>query len=263
MANKCKSFVGFCVAVTALLASSGVAMAEDMNGQIAVIYSPHKTHLRAPGYLAGAGQLPKDHENTGNNYWGLMGEVNYGKVSLSADYLTGKSDRIDDGANFTKPYSFNPLTYENSDSLDLTLGYNVIDNPIIGKVDITAGYFRLWASPTISPPNWYDGPEFGIKGRRSWAGRNAFIYKVGYVPAVSVHGYMKDDNLMKGRNIWNVKVGGEFPIVKSISAVGGYMWTRAENVVVVNDANGQAINEHGNAAVVTFSGFYFGAMYHF
>ncbi|MDD2853101.1 MAG: hypothetical protein PHY09_14545 [Desulfuromonadaceae bacterium] len=238
-------------------------MAEDVNGQIAVIYSPHKTELSAPGYLAGAGELPKDHENDGSNYWGLMGEVNYGKVSLSVDYLRGKSKKVSGGANFADPYTFNPLTYENSDTFDLTLGYNVIDNAIMGKTDITLGYFRMWASPTISPPNWYDGPEIGIKGRRTWDGGNALIYKVGYVPAVEVHGYMKDDNLMKGKNIINVKVGGEFPIFESISAVGGYMWTRAENVVVANEQNGGALYQYGDSAVVKFSGFYFGAMYHF
>jgi hypothetical protein len=245
------------------LSSAGVVMAEDVKGQIAVIYSPHKTRLRAPGYLAGAGELPKDHENEGNNYWGLMAEVNYGKVSLSGDYLKGKSDKIDGGDDFSKPYTFNPLTYENSDTLDLALGYNVLDDTLLGKLDVTLGYFRLWASPTISPPNWYDGPEIGIKGRRTWGKGNAIIYKVGYVPAVSVHGYMKDSNLMKGKDIWNVKVGGEFPLYENISAVGGYMWTRAENVVIANDTNGEALYKYGSAAVVKFSGFYFGAMYSF
>jgi hypothetical protein len=263
MGNTGKLFVLCSVVVTALLTSSGVVMAEDAHGQIAVIYSPHKTKLHAPGYLEGAGQLPKDHQNEGDNYWGLMGEVTYGKVSLSMDYLKGTSNRIEGGADFSNQYSFNPLTYENSDTLDLALGYNALDNAIIGKMDITFGYFRLWASPTISPPNWYDGPEFGIKGRRSLGGGNALIYKVGYVPTVSVHGYMKDANLMKGRDIWNVKVGGEFPIFESISVVGGYLWTRAENVVISNATNAQALSEHGSAAIVTFSGFYFGAMYTF
>lgn len=263
MVNKCKSLVVCSVVVTAVLSSYGVGMAEDMTGQIAVIYSPHKTQLSAPGYLAGAGELPKNHENEGDNYWGLMGEANFGKVSLSADYLRGKSASVDGGADFSKPYSFNPLTYENSDTLDIVLGYNVIDNAIIGKIDATVGYFRMWASPTISPPNWYDGPEFGIKGRRTWEGGNALIYKVGYVPTVEVHGYMKDSNLMKGKDIWNVKVGGELPLYQNISAVGGYMWTRAENRVVDDGKNSEALNQYGSDAVVKFSGFYFGAMYRF
>ncbi|MDD2365070.1 MAG: hypothetical protein PHN84_02795 [Desulfuromonadaceae bacterium] len=269
MVNKSKYALVCCLLVTSVMSFANAARAEDevnpedMHGQIAVVYSPHKTNLSAQGYLVGSGQLPKDHQNEGDNYWGIMGEVNYGKVSFSLDYLRGKSDRINGGDDFSKPYRFNPLTYENSDTLDLSAGYNIVDNSYIGKIDGTLGYFRMWASPTISPPNWYEGPEIGFKGRRSWDGGNAFIYKVGYVPSVEVHGYMKDSNLMRGKDIWNVKVGGEFHIFGNISAVAGYMWTRAENVVVVNDENAIALNQYGGAAVVKFSGCYLGAMYSF
>lgn len=253
MVNKRKSIVVCCTVVAALLTSSGMVMADDTKGRLSIIYSPHKTYLSAPEYLAGLGQIPKDHENSGDDYWGLMGEVNFGKFSLSVDYLTGTSDEIEGGADLSTPSTFNPLTYEASDTLDLVVGYNVLDNPIIGKMDVTLGYFRMWASPTISPPNWYDGPEIGIKGRRSWDGGYAIIYKVGYLPTVSVHGYMEDFNLMTGKDIWNCKFGAEIPVYKSMSAVGGYMWTRAENEVVAD----------GSAAVVEFSGFYIGGMHSF
>jgi len=251
MLNKLKLAVVCWAAMTALSTSSG-AMAEDVQGRLSIIYSPHKTVLSAPGYLASMGLPPKEHENKGQDYYGLMGELYFGKVSVAADYLTGTSDTVAGGANFMAP-TFNPLTHENAETLNLNIGYTVLDNPVIGKMDATLGYFRMWASPTISPPNWYDGPEIGIRGRRSWDGGFALTYKVGYVPTVSVHGYMKDHDLMTGRNVWNYKLGAEIPVYKNLSAIGGYQRTRAENRVVVD----------GSTAVVTFSGFYIGGMYSF
>ncbi|MBK9443580.1 MAG: hypothetical protein IPN53_20745 [Comamonadaceae bacterium] len=242
------------MATLAGVVAASSALAEETQGRIAIIVSPHTTDISAPGYLLSAGQLPKDHSNSGNGYVGFLGEINYGQVSLAIDYLTGTSDTVAGGLDFS-PMSptFNPLTYEQSETLTVYAGYNILDNSAIGKLDATLGYFKLWAQPSISPANWYDGVEIGIKGRRTWDGNFAVTYKLGYVPSVSVHGYMKDYNLMTGKNIWNMRFGAEIPVFKNFSGVLGYQKTRAENKVVVD----------GSAAIVTFSGFYVGAMYSF
>jgi hypothetical protein len=200
------------------------------------------------------GQLQKDHSNSAQGYYGFLGEVNFGKVSIGVNYLNGTSDTVAGGLDFSpRSQTFNPLTHEQSETLTVLAGYNIVDSSVIGKVDATLGYFRLWAQPSISPANWYDGPELGIKGRMPLGGDAALTYKLGYVPTVAVHGYMKDDNLMEGRNIWNIRLGAEIPLNKSISGIVGYERTRAENRVVVD----------GSTAIVTFSGFYIGGMYSF
>jgi len=248
MTNKLKLTALICAGGAAFLTSSAV-MAEEVQGRLSIIYSPHTTGISAPGYLASAGQLPIDHSNKGSDYFGFLGEINFGQASIALDYLTGTSNTVAGGLDFTpNSPTFNPLSHEQSETLTLLAGYNVLDNPVVGKMDATLGYFRLWAQPSISPANWYDGPEIGVKGRRSWEGGYALTYKLGYVPSVSVHGYMKDDNKMTGRNIWNCRVGAEIPVYKNISAIAGYERTRAENGVVVD----------GSTAIVTFSGFYIG-----
>jgi len=253
MSNKIKIALVCCAAIGAATGTHSV-LAQEAQGRIAIIFSPHTTDISAPGYLASVGQLPKDHSNSGTGYRGFLGEISYGKVSMGVDYLTGTSDTVAGGLDFS-PMSptFNPLTHEQSETLTVLAGYNILDNPVIGKLDATLGYFRLWAQPSISPANWYDGAEIGIKGRRTWDGNFALTYKLGYVPSVSVHGYMKDDNLMTGKNIWNMRIGAEIPVFKNFSGVFGYQKTRAENKVVVD----------GSSAIVTFSGFYIGAMYSF
>ena len=222
--------------------------------RLALIYSPHETKLSAPGYLVSAGQLPKDHKNEGDNYLGFMGEVDFGQVSLGLEYLTGTSDKPA-GALDMSPNSptFNPLTGEESETLTLYAGYNVLKNDIIGELDVTLGYFRMWAQPMISPANWYDGLEVGIKGRRTWDNGFALTYRVGYVPDPSVHGYMEDYNLMKGDYILNYRIGAEMPVYGGFSAIGGYQHTKGMNTATVD----------GSDAVVKFSGFYIGAMYSF
>lgn len=253
MVSKLKSAVACLMAVAGGSASTG-AMAEDIQGRLSVIYSPHKTNIHAPGYLISVGQLPRDSSNKGSDYWGILGEVNYGKVSLGVDYLTGTSDTISGALDFTpNSPTFNPLTHEQSETLALHAGYNVLDNPVIGKMDATLGYFRMWAQPSISPANWYDGLEIGVKGRRSWDGGFALTYRFGYLPSVTAHGYVADDNLMEGKYMWNFRIGAEVPVFKNISAIGGYQRTRAVNKVVVD----------GSDAVVLFSGFYLGGMYSF
>ena len=249
MVNKLKS-----IAALIILASS-TAMAGDIQYRLAAIYSPHATKIHAPGYLKASDQLPKDHKNSGQDYWGFLGEASLGKASLNIDYLTGTSKKVKGGLDTTtNSATFNPLTYEQSETMTLYAGYNVIDSPLIGKLDATLGYFRMWAQPSISPANWYDGIEYGVKVRREWKGGCALTARLGYLPQVEAHGYVSDDGKMSGNNIWNFRAGAEVPVFKALSVIGGYESTRAENKVLVGD---------WSTAVVKFAGYYFGALYAF
>ena len=237
--------------------TTSMVQAEDVKGSLSILYSPHKTGLSAPGYLSSLGQLPKDHDNKGREYYGFQGEVNYGKYLLSIDYLTGTSNTIagalDTDVNGFIPGSFNPLSYETSETLAISAGYSIFGGGSADKLAATVGYFRMWASPAISPPNWYDGVEIGLKGKYSVHKSLALTGKLGYVPDVSVHGYMKDGNLMTGKNLVNYSIGAEVPLGADISIVGGYKSLRAVNEVV----------KDGSDAVVKFTGYYVGGSYNF
>ncbi|MFZ4524596.1 MAG: hypothetical protein ACOYOE_03370 [Chlorobium sp.] len=244
------------------LVTTSLVQAEDVKGSLSVLYSPHKTDLSAPGYLVHLGQLGKDHENKGDEYYGFQGEVNYGKYLLSIDYLSGTSNTIEGALDvYTpnlsppdfKPDSFNPLSYESSETLDISAGYSIVGSGSGDKLAATVGYFRMWASPAISPPNWYDGLEFGLKGKYSLHKSLVLTGRFGYVPDVSVHGYMEDSNLMTGKYLVNYAVGAEVPLGADMSIVGGYKSLRAVNRVVYD----------GSDAVVKFTGFYVGGSYNF
>ena len=225
--------------------------------RLAVIYSPHKTELHAPNYLQSQGFLPKDHSSSGANYYGFMGEVNFGDINLSLDYLAGTADSYPGATDTTNNNSFNPLSDQQTETLTHLIGYNVLNSPIFGRWDATVGYCRIWEQKAVTPANWYDGLEFGVKGRRTWKGGFALVYKLGYVPFASLHGFMKDYNHMSGDNILNAKFGVEIPVVNgaygSLSAIGGYLWSRTENRALFD----------GSGAIATFSGFYLGGMYSF
>jgi len=114
------------------LVTTSMLQAEDVKGSLAILYSPHKTLLSAPGYLSHSNppQLPIDHENKGSDYYGFQGEVNYGKYLLAIDYLSGTSNTIAgaldrDAAGFI-PATFNPLSYESSETLDISAGYSIL-----------------------------------------------------------------------------------------------------------------------------------------
>lgn len=266
MGIKKKCAVLACALSTSLMASS-VVRAEDVKGSLSILYSQQKTVLSAGQYLANplpgyARQLPIDHENTGKGYYGFMGEVNYGKYLLSVDYLTGTSktivgalDDMEHGVEDSR--SFNPLTHETSESLDLSAGYTVVDSGANDKLAATLGYFRMWASPTISPANWYDGLEIGVKGRYQLHQRLILTGKLGYVPNVSVHGYMKAEHVMVGDYLVNYTVGAEVPLADGMSIIGGYKNLRAENTVILKNPAA------GSKATVKFRGLYVGAQYNF
>jgi hypothetical protein len=247
--------------------ASSVVRAEDVKGSLSILYSHQKTVLSAGQYLANplpgyASQLPIDHENTGNGYYGFQGEVNYGRYLLSVDYLTGTSKTIvgalDDMANgISNSTSFNPLTHETSESLDLSAGYTVVQNGANDKLAATIGYFRMWASPTISPANWYDGCEIGLKGRYQLFERLILTGRLGYVPNVSVHGYMNAEHVMVGDYLVNYTVGLEMPLSSGMSIIGGYKNLRAENTVILKNPAA------GSSATVKFKGVYVGAQYNF
>ncbi len=237
------------------LVTTSLVQAEDVKGSLSILYSPHKTDLSAPGYLSKSNppQLPIDHENTGREYYGFQGEVNYGKYLLSIDYLSGTSDTIAGALDTSTPTVFNPLSYESSEVLDISAGYSILGGGSADKLACTVGYFRMWASPAISPPNWYDGIEIGLKGKYSVHKSLALTGAIGYVPDVSVHGYMKDYDLMTGKYLVNYTIGAEVPLGADINVVGGYKSLRAVNRVVLD----------GSDAVVKFSGYYIGGSYNF
>lgn len=215
--------------------------------RMTLFYSPATTVLKAPA-LAGK---PK-YENDGD-YFGLMAEAHYGKVSLNGSYQGGTSEDIEGGADFTAA-TFNPLTYEKSNQIDISLGYTVLDNPYVGTLDATVGYYRLWAGPKISPANWYKGVEVGLRGRRELASKFALVYKVGYVPDYSVHGYM-EGNLEAGPDgdIQLYRFGLEYPIDDHVLLTGGYQRVRLE---------GRAVSD-ASTAIVTLTGFYYGLVFTF
>jgi hypothetical protein len=266
MGIKKKCAVLACALSTSLMASS-VVKAEDVKGSFSILYSQQRTVLSAGQYLANplpgyAPQLPIDHENTGNGYYGFQGEVNYGRYLLSVDYLTGTSKTVDgalDDMAQGKAYSnsFNPLTHETSEVLDLAAGYTVVENGANDKLAATLGYFRMWASPTISPPNWYDGLEIGVKGRYQLFDRLVLTGNLGYVPNVSVHGYMNKERVMVGDYLVHYTLGAEVPLATGMSIIGGYKNLRAENTVILKNLAA------GSKATVKFKGFFVGGQYNF
>lgn len=252
-----KKYIALVCAISASLMTSSGVRAEDVEGSVSLLFSPHTTKLSAPQYLQALGQLPIDHTNRSNEYYGLQGEVNYGRYLLSLDYLTGLSKTVVNGLDMSPNSTlFNPLSHETSEVVDLRAGYTFLNNGPVGTIAATLGYFRLWASPAISPPNWYDGVEFGVNGKYCVNNLFSLTYKLGYVPDVSVHGYMKDDGLMEGRYLVNYKIGAEVPIIKDFSIIGGYQSLRAVNKVILPQA-------YGSAAVVKFTGCYIGGSYNF
>ena len=250
MGIKKKCAVLACALSTSLMASS-VVKAEDVKGSLSLLYSPHRTFLRAPEYLTPGGYLP-EYDNHGK-YYGLQGEVNYGRYLMSIDYLTGVSNTISGGGDFINPQTFHPLTQETSESLNLRIGYTVLENGPIGKVTPTLGYYRVWGSPGISPANWYYGLELGVIGRYKVHDKLSLTYKVGYVPDVVVQGYLGQHNIMTGKYLLNYTIGAEVPLVQDFSVIGGYQYLTEINKVVVD----------GSRTTIKFSGFYMGGKYNF
>lgn len=240
-----------------LAASSGVIAgdvpaATDPEFRLAVIASPHKTELKT---YDNAVQQPKEYSNGGNGFYGFLGEANFGKVSLGVDYLTGTSDTVPGGLDYTpNSPTFTPLTHVQTEVLTILGGYNVVNHPVLGKLDVTLGYFRLWEQLSVAPANWFDGLEIGIKGRRSWDDKFALTYRLGYVPNMAVHGYVKDSNMLTGKNVLNLRLGAEVPVYKNFSVVAGYERTAAEDRFTVDDSK---------KLTMVFSGFYIGGMVNF
>lgn len=238
-------------ALVALLLAPPLVIAEEAQGRLAIIYSSAESILKAKGFMESEGFAPKDHENSGP-FYGFMGELDFGKVTISADYLTGKNDAIKGGSATDAP-TFNPLSESTVEVVDIALGYNVLDHSVIGGIDVTLGYYRLWESKIVTPANWFDGVEIGIKGRRTWDNGFAFIYKLGYVPDSSIHGFLEDYNKMTGEDILNYRLGIEAPIYEDFYIVAGYSSSKLKSHVV----------EGGSTSIVTFGGGYIGAMYSF
>ena len=238
---------------------AGAQAIKQPDTRISVFYSPHKTDLSVKEYFQSLGQLPKDHSIDGN-YYGLMAEKSFGKTfSIGADYLEGKSDTIAGASNFETPELFNPLNNEKAKILSLFGGYTVFDSPVFGQHEVAVGYWRMWARPAISAANWYDGIELGAKGRKTWENGFALTYRIGYVPDVTLHGYLKHSNAMEGKHALNYRFGAEIPVYKNFNVVGGYQKTKSISKVIMQTPPGA----YGARAALNFSGIYIGAQYAF
>lgn len=222
------------------------ARAESPQVRTTLFYTPATTELKAPA-LAGKPSFKND-----GDYYGLSAEVYYGKFSINGLFQWGSSEQIEGGADFTAP-TFNAVTNEDSTQLDVSIGYQVLDNPYTGQTDLTFGYYRLWAQPEISPANWYNGPEIGLKGRRATDSKLTIIYKLGYVPTYGVHGWVENSMKAGFGNIFIYKLGVEYPLDKNLAVTAGYQGVRLEAEVF----------KDGSSAVVTLTGFFFGAVVSF
>jgi hypothetical protein len=236
-----------CLVTSAVVLSSAEARAEEADTpryRVTLFYSPATTTLKAPTLAGGVPSF----ENEGD-YFGLNAEATYGKISLYGFFQDGTSDTITGGADFTAP-TFNAITHEHSTQTELNVGYSVLQNPYTGTVDLTLGYYRLWAKPAISPANWYDGPEVGVRGRRAFESKLALVYKFSYLPIYSVHGWMDGKMRDDHGNIMLYKVGLEYPIARNVSVTAGYQKARLQAEVIKDESS----------AVVTLSGFYYGVV---
>jgi hypothetical protein len=166
--------------------------------------------------------------------------------------MDGTTERISGGAYFTAP-TFNAVTYEHSTQIDVSIGYTVMDNRRFGLLDVTAGYYRLWAKPEISPANWYDGPEIGLKGRKAFENKLAILYKIGYVPVYGVHGWMEGQMHDENGNIMIYQGALEYPIDERIAVTAGYRHVELRAEVI----------EDKSTAIVTLSGFFGGLTFSF
>lgn len=240
------------IAITGLLllgtlawSVAALAQAPEPRGRLVLYGSTSTTVLRAPA-LSGQPEFTNN-----GSYWGITGEIYAGKLSAWAAYQGGKARTVPGGTLMPPAPTFQPLTGERSDVIDVAFGYTVADGATIGKVDVFAGYYRLWAEPMISPANWYEGPEFGVKGRKDWRNGLAFAYKLGYVPTYTVNGYVHKS--LAQDDIWLIRVSGEAPVYQRVFVTGGYQMMRLEAVATANDT----------PAIVTFGGFFLGGGYRF
>jgi hypothetical protein len=219
-----------------------------LHSRVMVFVSSSTTLLEATTL---AGGIP-EFENDGT-YFGLSGEIYYGKLSLNGFIMDGTTKRLSGGTYFTAP-TFNAVTHEHSTQIDVSVGYRVLeDNKYLGSLDVTAGYYRLWAEPDISPANWYDGPEIGVKGRRTFGNKLTLFYKIGYVPVYGVHGWMEGQMHDDHGNIMIYDGGLEYPIDERIAVAAGYRHIKLKAEVI----------EDESTALVTLSGFFGGLTFSF
>lgn len=235
------------MATSTTVGAEAPAAATEPRSRVVIFYSSSTTVLQAKTLAGGTPEFEND-----GKYFGVSGEMYYGKFSLNGFYQDGTTERISGGADFTAP-TFNAITHEHSTQVDVSVGYTVLSNIYMGDVDLTAGYYRLWAKPEISPANWYDGPEIGVKGRRVFENKLTIVYKLGYLPVYSVHGWMEGKMHDDNGNIMIYKVGLEYPIDRSVAVTVGYQRIKLKAEVI----------EDKSSAIVTLSGFYGGLTFSF
>ena len=185
------------------------------------------------------------------NYAGIEGELRVGNLDLIGRYQTGQAHVIPGGNEFPPAPTFQPTSGERTDVLDVLLGYTVIHSRAVGTIELGAGFYRLWALPLISPANWYQGYQVAVSGRKEWDNHTAIAYKVGYVPAYTVNGYVSTE--LWHKDIWLYKVEVDVPVYGPFFLNAGYQ-TMNLHATAIKD---------GSTATVKFGGLFLGGGFRF
>lgn len=228
----------------AAMLMAGAAAAQELDGRVSVTWNPTETSLQVASLT---GRPEFTHEG---DYYQLIGEVRKGKFVAYLAYQFGESDHVEGGDDPTSP-TFNPMTDEELEMFDLTVGYQLLDTPYTGRMDLAVGYYRLWADPAISPSNWYAGPEVTLKGNKRWENGFGVDYRVAYVPSFSVNGYIAV--ALEDRYIFHYRVAAEYFLGKSFGFQAGYQEYKIKAKVKFD----------GTDALVNPAGFFAGVVYNF
>jgi len=184
-------------------------------------------------------------------YAGIEGEISVGNLDLIGRYQTGQGHVIPGGNLMPPAPTFQPLTGERTDVLDVLLGYTVLKGPALGSLAVGVGFYRLWAVPMISPANWYQGYQVGVAGRKEWRNHAAIACKIGYVPAYTVNGYVSTE--LRHNDIWLGKLEGDLPVCGPFFLNVGYQ-AMSLHATAIKD---------GSTATVNFGGFFLGGGFRF
>lgn len=196
-----------------LLSVVGVARAQGIDGQVTATWNPTTTTLEALS-LTGRPEFKID-----GHYYQATGEFRLHKVVLYGAYQFGRSKRIEGGLDPTSPH-FNVMSGEKSEITDVVLGYQVLDTPLTGKLDLGVGYMRIYDDADISPPAWYTGNSVSLRGHRLFANGFGADYRVVYVPDFSAHGSVAP--VLEGKSILHYRLAVDYVFSNSWGITAGY-----------------------------------------